>query len=118
MCRKIGPMTIISLFAVTSLVQAEDPKFAQLTTKKLFSATAPDLRGGIVFGGGDLHLSASPTAMILAEIKGPAFVHVKMNYQGEYTDPNTNIAGYLYHLKDGAYDRDLCLQARHRRNNR
>ena len=43
--------------------------------------------------------------MILAEIKGPAFVHVKMNYQGEYTDPNTNIAGYLYHLKDGAYDR-------------
>ena len=52
MCRKIGPMTIISLFAVTSLVQAEDPKFAQLTTKKLFSATAPICVAALSLGAG------------------------------------------------------------------
>jgi len=98
-------MMVIALFAATPLIRAQDPKFAQLTTKTLITASAPDLGGGLIFGGGALDLSGSPSAMILAEFKAPQFVHVKMLYKGEYTDPNTKIPGYLYHLKDKGYDR-------------
>jgi len=108
MWRLIYPTTIIALFSLNSMTLAEDPKFARLTTKSLVTAAAPDLKGGIVFGGGALDLSANPAAMILAVFKSPdrsRFVHVKMIYKGEYTDPNTQIAGYLYHLKDETYDR-------------
>jgi hypothetical protein len=108
MWRMICSMTVVALFTATSMMWAEDPKFAQLKTKSLITATAPDLKGGVVFGGGALDLSANPAAMILAEFTSPAragFVHVKMIYKGEYTDPNTKIPGYLYHLKDKSYDR-------------
>jgi hypothetical protein len=101
-------MTISALFAVCTPLRAEDPRFAQLKTKDLFTATAPDFKGGIVFKGGALDLSANPSAMILANFKSPEgvrFVHVKMIYKGEYTDPNSNIQGYVYHLKDESYDR-------------
>ncbi len=98
----------VALVSTSSAVRAEDPKVSQLKTKTLFTVTAPDLKGGVIFPGGALDLSTSPAAMIRANFKPPLglrFVQVKMIYKGEYLDPNSQIAGYLYHLKNETYDR-------------
>jgi hypothetical protein len=107
MFRTTALLTLGAAIIVNSQTRAEDPKFAQLKTKHLITAKAPDLKGGLVFPGGAIDLSADPSAMILATFKseGARFVHVKMIYKGEYTDPNAKIEGYLYHLKDETYDR-------------
>jgi hypothetical protein len=100
------------VFAVAAAARAQDPKFAQLKTNELLTATAPDLKGGVIFSAGAFDLSAKPVAMIFADLKSPEgvrFVHVPITYKGEYTDPNTRITGYLYYLKDDTYERYFLI---------
>jgi hypothetical protein len=71
-------------------------------------AAAPDLKGGIAFSPGAFDLSANPEAMILGNLgfpKGIGFIHDKLTYYSEYTDPTTGMKGYLYSLPIGAKTR-------------
>jgi hypothetical protein len=112
MCWKNFALSLCAVFAFLAAVRAEDPKFAQLTTKKLITAPAPDLKGGVIFSAGAFDLSAKPVVMIFADLKSPEgvrFVHAPITYKGEYTDPNTKIAGHLYYVKDDTYERYFLI---------
>src|SRR5579872_1395862 len=93
---------VCALLSSSSVAYAQVPKFERLRTEELKATTpAPDLKGGIVFSAGAFDLSAAPDAMLLAELNFPGgikFIHRRLEYIEEYTDPGTGVVGYLYHL--------------------
>jgi hypothetical protein len=98
---------LISTVAFSS-EQTKSKSFADLKTQGLTAAPAPDLMGGLVVGYGAFDFSKKPEVMVELDLgfpNGVKFIHDKLTYFGKYTDPQTGIAGYLYHLKGGAYER-------------
>ena len=106
-----------ALLSTLSVANAQPPgvpaaKLPKTVTEtKVVSSTATrDLAptAGIVFQAGAFDLSANPEAMVLADLGFPVgirFVREPMEYFGEYTDPNTQINGWLYSVMIGPKQR-------------
>jgi len=65
-----------------------------------------------VFAAGAFDLSDKPEAMALMDLGFPTgvkFIHDKLKYYGEYTDPNINLKGWLYSLKAGTKERYFLI---------